>query len=259
MSADRAAAPLAPPPLPAEETLRFLERALPPPPARVLEVGCGDGLVAAALALRGYEVTALDESLAVDEAAGRVPSPLPVRWVETNFLFYEGTDDATPFDVVLFTRSLHHVSPLDRALDRAAELLRPGGTLVAEEFAVDRVTLQTARWWYDTEALLVAAELLPPPDPALEAVRNPLGRWRQEHARDPALSSGHDMLAAVRERFRTGPAEEAPYLYRYAHERARPGAVAERVVRRIFEIESRLVRERDIAAAGLRITATLAE
>ena len=261
MSPDAPAAgtPLTAIPLPAEETLRFLDRVLPAPPARVLEVGCGDGLVASALALRGYEVTALDEALAIDEAARRATAPLPVRWVETNFLFYEGADDVTPFDVVLFSRSLHHISSLDRALDRAAELLRPGGTLVAEKFAVDRVTLQTARWWYDTEALLVAADLLPPPDPALEAVRNPLGRWRQEHAHDPPLASGHDMLAAVRERFRSVPAEEAPYLYRYAHERARPGDVSTRVVRRIFEIESRLVRERDIAAAGLRITGTLSE
>lgn len=257
MSHAGAPAPRTPMPLPAEETLRFLERALPAPPARVLEVGCGDGIVAAALALRGYEVTALDETLALDEAASRAAPPRPVLWVETNFLFYEGADDAIPHDVVLFTRSLHHISPLDRALDRAAELLRPGGSLVAEEFAVDRVTLQTARWWYDTEALLTAAELLPPPNPALEAIRNPLGRWRQEHAHDPPLASGHDMLAAVRERFKTGPAEEAPYLYRYAHERARTGDVAARVVRRIFEIESRLLRERDIAAAGLRITGTL--
>ena len=249
--------PLTPMPLPAEETLRFLERALPAPPARVLEVGCGDGLVAAALALRGFEVTALDETLALHEAARRAVAPRPVLWMETNFLFYEGADDAAPYDVVLFTRSLHHIAPLDRALDRAAELLRPGGSLVAEEFAVDRVTLQTARWWYDTEALLAAAEIVAAPDPALEAVRNPLGRWRQEHAHDPPLATGHDMLAAVRERFTTGPAEEAPYLYRYVHERARPGDAAARVTRRIFEIESRLLRERDIAAAGLRITGTL--
>ncbi|MEK7348249.1 MAG: class I SAM-dependent methyltransferase [Candidatus Eisenbacteria bacterium] len=241
-------------PLPAEETLRFLERALPPAPALLLEVGCGDGTIAAALAERGYAVTALDESLAVTVSSAAAP----VTWVESNFLFYDGAADGKPFDAVLFTRSLHHVAPLDRALDRAAALLRPGGRLLAEEFAFDRVTLPTARWWYDLESILVAAGILTPPDPALAAVRNPLGRWRQEHAHDPPLASGHDMLAAVRERFETGPAQEAPYLYRYAHERAVRGEAAERAVRQIFEVESRLVRERDIAAAGLRIVATLA-
>ena len=240
-------------PFPAEETLRFLERALPPAPARLLEVGCGDGAIAATLAERGYAVIALDESLAVAASSAAAP----VTWVESNFLFYDGAAGGKPFDAVLFTRSLHHVAPLDRALDRAAALLRPGGRLLAEEFAFDRVTLPTARWWYDLESILVAAGILTPPDPALAAVRNPLGRWRQEHAHDPPLPSGHDMLAAVRERFETGPAEEAPYLYRYAHERAVPGEAAERAVRQIFEVESRLVRERDIAAAGLRIVATL--
>ena len=244
-----------PVPLPAEETLRFLVRVLPPAPARVLEVGCGDGTVAASLAARGYAVTALDESLALSADA----SAAAVTWVEADFLSYGGGAVGTPFDAVLFTRSLHHMAPLDRALDRAAALLRPGGRLLAEEFAYDRVTHPTARWWYDLESILVAAGVLTPPDPVLAAVRNPLGRWRREHEHDPPLPSGHDMLAAVRERFETGPAEEAPYLYRYAHERAVAGEAAERAVRRLFEVESRMVRERDIAAAGLRIVASLPE
>ncbi|HEU4724386.1 MAG TPA: class I SAM-dependent methyltransferase [Candidatus Eisenbacteria bacterium] len=252
MSGPASAPPL---PLPAEETLRFLERVLPPAPARLLEVGCGDGLVAAALGTRGYDVTALDESLAPHESA----TAARVTWVESNFLFYEEGGAGAPFDAVVFTRSLHHIAPLDRALDRAAALLGPGGRLIAEEFAFDRVTLPTARWWYDMESVLVAGGLLSPPDPALAAIRNPLGRWKQEHAHDPPLPTGHDMLAAVRERFETGPAEEAPYLYRYAHDRALPGAAAERAVRQLFEIESRLARERDIAAAGLRIVATRPE
>ena len=222
---------------------------MPPAPAQVLEVGCGDGVVAAGLAARGYRVTALDESLALGGDARAVAG---VRWVESNFLFHDEPDGS--YDVVLFTRSLHHM-PVERALDRAAALLAAGGHLVAEEFAVDRVNIPTARWWYDTEALLAAAGVITPPDAALSAVRNPLGRWRQEHAHEPPLASGHDMLAAVRERFMSGPAEEAPYLYRYVHARAL-GAQADRVVREVFEIESRLLRERDIAAAGLRVTAT---
>jgi len=241
--------------LPVAETLRFLERALPPAPARLLEVGCGDGLVAGGLAGRGYDVTALDESLVL---AADVPGDA-VRWVETDFLFYDHPPDEEPFDAVLFTRSLHHVASVDRALDRAAEILCPGGRLLAEEFAVDRVTLPTARWWYDLEAVLAAAGILPTPDPELASMGNPLGRWRREHAHDPPLATGHAMLSAVRDRFETGPAEEAPYLYRYVAERAAgpSGAVVDRIVRRVHEIESRLVRERDIAAAGIRITGTL--
>ncbi|HEU4333303.1 MAG TPA: class I SAM-dependent methyltransferase [Candidatus Eisenbacteria bacterium] len=240
-------------PFPEAETLRFLERVLPAAPARLLEVGFGDGRIAAALAARGYGVTALDEVSAPAPGVAREG----VAWIASDFLFFEGAPDAAPFDAILFTRSLHHIAPLDRALDHAASLLAPGGLLVAEEFAVERVNHPTARWWYDLEAVLVAGSVLSPPDPALAAIRNPLGRWRQEHAADPPLATGHAMLAGVRERFETGPAEEAPYLYREVAARATaaPGT-ADRVVRQVHEIEERLIRERDIAAAGLRIVGT---
>jgi SAM-dependent methyltransferase len=236
-----------------EETLRFLDRALPPAPARILEVGCGDGLVAAALVARGYDVTALDESLAAAAGAARV------HFVEIDFLFYDPPSDTEPFDAVLFTRSLHHIASVDRALDRAAGLLRPGGRVVAEEFAVDRVTIPTARWWYDLQSVLVAAGILVRPDAALDVVRNPLGRWRQEHAHDPPLATGHAMLSALRHRFETGPAEEAPYLYRYVADRLvdRSSERSGRIVGEVHAIEGRLIRERDIAAAGIRIIGTL--
>ena len=61
------------------ETLAFLERHLPPPPARLLQVGAGDGAVALALARRRYAVTALDEA----------PPPerddIPLEWIEAEF------------------------------------------------------------------------------------------------------------------------------------------------------------------------------
>ncbi len=238
-----------------EETLRFLERHLPASPSRVLEVGCGGGEIAMALAARGYGVTGLDAALAVPTHAGRgAGEEAGVRWIEADFLFYE---EAAPYDAVLFTRSLHHMAPVAKALNRAAALLRPGGRFLAEEFAFDRVNIQTARWYYDLEAVLASAGLIPPPDPALREIRNPLGRWRQEHAADPPLQSGHAMLAASRERFDLGPAEEAPYLYRSFADRMEPGERSDRIAREIFEIESRMIRERDLASAGLRLAGTL--
>ncbi len=232
-------------PLPERETLRFLERFLPAAPARVLEVGAGGGAISRALARRGYEVTALDE--APDASAQADGSP--VAWVSADFHHYEPD---RPFDAVLFTRSLHHMPPLDRALDRARGALAPGGVLIAEEFAFDRVNVHTARWLYDLESVLVAAELVTPPAPEHAAERRPLARWRQEHTTDPPLASGHDMLAAARERFELGTVEEAPYLYRYLAERMSAGEPAGRVLHAVFELECRLMRERDIAAAGLR-------
>lgn len=241
--------------LPIEETLRFLERHLPSSPSRVLEVGCGGGEIARALAARGFEVTGLDAALAVPTQAGAgANDEARIRWIEADFLFYE---EAAAYDAVLFTRSLHHMAPVAKALNRAAALLRPGGRFLAEEFAFDRVNIQTARWYYDLEAVLASAGLFPPADPALREIRNPLGRWRQEHLADPPLQSGHAMLAAARERFDLGPAEEAPYLYRSFADRMEPGERSDRIAREIFEIESRMIRERDLASAGLRLAGTL--
>jgi SAM-dependent methyltransferase len=237
--------------LPVQETLGFLERHLPEAPSRVLEVGCGNGEVALSLAARGFEVTALDADLPPRPPGAESAA---IRWIEADFLFYE---EQAAYDAVLFTRSLHHMSPVAKALNRAAALLRPGGRFLAEEFAFDRVNIQTARWYYDLEAVLASAGLIPSPDAALREIRNPLGRWRQEHASDPPLQSGHSMLAAARGRFDLGPAEEAPYLYRSLADRMEGGDRSDRVAREIFEIESRMIRERDLTAAGLRLAGTL--
>jgi len=231
--------------IPLEETLAFLTRALPPPPLRVLEAGAGEGMVAVALAERGYQVTALDES------GGRpdVPGAERVRWVGADFLYY---DEADPYDAVLFTHSLHHMSPIEGALDRARALLKQSGLMIADEHAYDRVNRPTARWYYDLKSLLTAAGMLPPAGDAAEE-GNPLGRWRKEHAHDPPLQTGHAMLAAARERFELTSVEEAPYLYRSLAGRLLEGDRTVRVARRILELESRLVRERDVTAAGIRM------
>jgi len=60
------------------------------------------------------------------------------------------------------------------------------------------------------------------------------------------------MLAAARERFEMTAVEEAPYLYRYLADRMQEGADTGAVLEAVLELESRLIRERDIAAAGLR-------
>src|SRR5262249_38088824 len=167
---------------------------------------------------------------------------------EEDFLYHA---EEERYDVVLFTRTLHHLESLDLALDRAAGALRPGGLVLAEEFAFDRVNLPTARWFYDLQSVVVAAGLFE--DPGEDGGEGkPLGRWRREHAHQGPLHSGHAMLSAARERFDLTLVEEAPYLYRYFCERIREGEAGGRVAARVLGLEQRLLRERDLAAAGLR-------
>lgn len=231
--------------IPLEETLRFLKRALPPAPLRILEVGAGDGSIAIELARAGYDVTGIDDSSGKPAAAGAER----VRWIEADFLHYE---EEQPFGAVIFTRSLHHMASAEAAIARASDRLNSSGILIGEDFAYDRVNLPTARWYYDLEAVLVETGILAPSG-SEGTEGNPLGRWRKGHAHDPALLTGHAMLAAARERFELTAADEAPYLYRYFCERLEESERGARVGRRILELESRLLRERDITAAGLRI------
>jgi SAM-dependent methyltransferase len=115
-----------------DELWAFADRWLPPPPARILDVGCGAGLSTRRFAAEGYEVLGLDPS-APDEPGFR-RRPL------------EDLDDPDGFDAAVAIRSLHHMHHLDRAVEALAEALRPGSRLVVFEFAIEAVDGATLRW-----------------------------------------------------------------------------------------------------------------
>jgi SAM-dependent methyltransferase len=120
-------------PMPATDLIAFVRATLPPPPARVLEVGAGDGSLAAVLTDAGYDVVAIDPASEVDA----------VRRVALHDL------DEDPFDAAVAVVSLHHVEPLDESLERLAALVRPSGTLVIDEVDFERLDERAARWWLD--------------------------------------------------------------------------------------------------------------
>jgi SAM-dependent methyltransferase len=117
--------------LPTAQTLAFVRAHAPPPPARVREVGCGDGALASRLQGVGYRVVAVDSSeAAVAAAVRRGLDARAARWPD----FEESS-----FDLVLFTRSLHHIHPLDGAVARARHLLARAGRVLVEDFAFNEV------------------------------------------------------------------------------------------------------------------------
>jgi SAM-dependent methyltransferase len=130
-------------------------------PTRVLEVGCGEGELALALARAGHSVTAIDP---------QAPEGPIFRRVRIE----EFTDPAQ-FDHVVAILSLHHVEDLGMAVSNMADLLRAGGTLVVVEFAWDRIDEATAEW---------ALERLPVA--SLSEKPSWLGRRCQEWARGGA-------------------------------------------------------------------------
>jgi SAM-dependent methyltransferase len=102
------------------------------PPARVLEVGCGEGELARAMARTGHSV------IAIDPLAPEGPIFRRVR--------IEDLSDPGPFDYVVASLSLHHVEDLGSVLDKIATLLEADGALVVVEFAWDRFDEATAEW-----------------------------------------------------------------------------------------------------------------
>ena len=115
--------------IPTCETANFLASHLSPS-AELLEVGAGHGHVAIDLARRGYRVLGLESSQEIVVQARQHGAPV----VLTTWPKFSGT----AVDAIAFTRSLHHIGPLDEAVGKARELVRPAGTLLVEGFCVRR-------------------------------------------------------------------------------------------------------------------------
>ena len=93
----------------------------------VLEVGCGEGNLGRLLRRRGHVVTGLE---LVPEAAARARNHLDrvvTADVELDGLPFPDTS----FDAVIFADVLEHLVDPWRVLRRAAQLLAPGGVVVA--------------------------------------------------------------------------------------------------------------------------------
>jgi SAM-dependent methyltransferase len=170
--------------------LAFVKESLPPAPARVLEVGCGAGELALALAGQGWAVVAVDPEAPEGQIFRRVT--------------LEELEDPGPFDAVVALRSLHHVHDLDAALETIASLLAPGGPFVVVEFAHERLDGDTADWYLGQLAALHAAGRADAPPRTVAELR----------AQYDGLHTGEAVLAALRARFGEERLERTPFLHR---------------------------------------------
>lgn len=235
--------------LPTADTLAFVEGSLPPTTSgstgsRVLEVGCGAGHLAAELVRAGHRVVAIDSSQdAVDAALA--------RGIDARLARFPELSDPEPFDAILFTRSLHHIPPLREALAQARALLRPGGALIVDDFAHNRVDGPTASWAFGVMGVLRALGHV---SNHWAETDDPLRAWREQHTERHALHTDEAMLEAAGEAFHVGPVQRLEYFYRYVsrhldgHEHGLATAQAARWA------ELAMLREGLIQAIGLRFT-----
>ena len=219
----------------------WLAGILPPPPARILDAGCGEGALSRRLADAGYAVTSIDADPAAVVAARAAGVPA----VRADLASY----DDEPFDAVVMLLSLHHMHPLGTALDRVAHLIRPGGTLILDEYAWDWADDATIRWFYDIAAILAATEVIDPP----AAGDQLLARWRSRHTVDGAMCNGGDaMIKAVSARLGDVTVRRVPYLARHL----RAGRGTQKILAELCRIEREHLADSTLSATGFRLTAT---
>ncbi len=98
----------------------------------VLDVGCGTGVLACALAERGFTVTGVDPAEASLAVARGKPGADRVRWLTGGADAYDGP----PVDMITMTGNVAQVFVTDAewsvCLRACAAALRPGGRLVFE-------------------------------------------------------------------------------------------------------------------------------
>jgi SAM-dependent methyltransferase len=174
--------------------LDFARGHLPPPPARVLDIGCGAGELTTALAVAGYDVLGIDPAAPQGDLFRRV-------------LLEDLDPDERPFDGAVAVQSLHHMRHLDDNLDRVVALLQPGGTLVVSEFGWNLADEPTLDWLWNHRRAIASAGNGDPPG-SFEELRED---WESEHV---GVHRFETLRAELDARFEEHAFEPGPFLYR---------------------------------------------
>lgn len=191
----------------------FVHANLPPPPARVLELGAGSGELARALSAAGYDIVAIDPEATTADA-------LPLPMIELD-------EPEASFDAAVAVISLHHVDPLDESCAHLAHVLLPGAPLLVDEFDVDLYDERAAGWWLEQRRTLGFTE-------------DRSARDLVEHMRAEVHPLSR-IQAALVPHFDLGPPERGSYLYRWGlDESLRP-------------LEEELIAAADLPAVGARL------
>ena len=102
-----------------------LELLAPRPGERILDLGCGDGVLTEKIAAAGAQVVAVD-------AAPDMVVAARARGLDARVLAGQDLDFEGEFDAVFSNAALHWMRPPERVLAGVYRALKPGGRFVAE-------------------------------------------------------------------------------------------------------------------------------
>ena len=106
----------------------------PRPGERILDLGCGDGVLSARLAERGADVLGVDASAAMVEAARS-------RGIDARVARAESLSFENEFDAVFSNAALHWVPEADAVLAGIRRALKSGGRLAVEQGGAGNVAV----------------------------------------------------------------------------------------------------------------------
>jgi len=123
----------------ARKVAEAIGQAIPLAPAmRVLEYGCGTGMVARTISPHVAAIVAVDTSPGMLEVLGRKAGEEGITNIETRV--HDLTRHPLPpenFDLVLSSMTLHHIPEIEPLLHRFFAALKPGGYLAVADLVTE--------------------------------------------------------------------------------------------------------------------------
>lgn len=219
-------------------TQRFVLASLPSHARRILEVGCGDGGLAERLMAEGADIVAIDaDPMCVAAAQQRGLDARQAEWPA----------ELGQFDTILFTRSLHHIHDLDRAVEAAIEALQPGGRIIVEDFRAEGGSARSDRWYRGMVRQLLESGALADSANA-EALFEKLPPARHD---GDELHSSPAIREALLHRLDV-TCSDAAYYFRYLEPHLRQAGDAQG----LLDVELKLIGGGEIDALGKRFVAS---
>lgn len=227
----------------------FLRVALDGVDGPIAEIGAGDGVIADRLRADGFDVTAVDANPATAAAAtGQGREVLAADWRT-----WDGAGRA-PFAALVFTRSLHHIDPIEHATEQMVRLA-PGGRLICDEFGFERVDEAGAQLLVDARAIAAAAGVS---DKDVVAVADPTAAWTDRMAGNHHVLPSDRLLGAIREVADIEQLAHGRFIARFVAQGLDPTHPRAHAVRDLLiATEDARIAAGGLAPAGLRLVARI--